>query len=40
MPFLDKPDLKTGFWLGLGLLIAITAWALATGLLGRLRSAA
>jgi len=37
MAFVDKPDLKTGFWVGLGLLIAIAAWALAAGLFGRLR---
>lgn len=37
MAFVDKPDLKTGFWLGLGLLIAISAWALASGLFGKLR---
>ena len=40
MAFVDKPDLKTGFWLGLGLIIAFAVWALGTGLLGRLRGAA
>jgi hypothetical protein len=37
MAFVDKGDLKLGFWVGLGLMIAIAVWALAAGLLGRLR---
>lgn len=27
MSFLDTPDLKSGFWLGLGLLAAFAVWA-------------
>lgn len=37
MAFVEKGDLKLGFWLGLGLMAAFAVWALATGLFGRLR---
>jgi hypothetical protein len=37
MAFAAKGDLKLGFWVGLGLMIAFAAWALATGLFGKLR---
>jgi hypothetical protein len=40
MAFVDKGDLKLGFWVGLGLLIAFAAWALAAALIGRVRGAA
>lgn len=39
MAFVDKPDLKTGFWVGLGVVLAFAVWALASGLLGRARGA-
>jgi hypothetical protein len=39
MAFVDKPDLKLGFWIGLGLLLAFAAWALAAALLGRAKGA-
>lgn len=37
MAFVDKGDLKLGFWLGLGLMIAFAVWAFGTGLLARFR---
>ena len=36
----DKADIKTGFWIAVGVLLALFAWGLATGALGKLRSAA
>lgn len=26
MSFIDKPDLKYGFWIGLGLVLAFAVW--------------
>lgn len=36
---IDKPDLKYGFWVGLGLLIAFLVWHLASAALSRARGA-
>jgi hypothetical protein len=30
-----SPDLKLGFWVGLGVLVALAVWGLLTGLAGR-----
>lgn len=40
MSVIDKPDLRYGFWVGLGLLLAFLAWHLLTGLLARARGRA
>ena len=37
---IDKPDLKYGFWVGLGLLLAFLAWRLGSSLLARARGRA
>ena len=37
---IDKTHLMTGFWLGLGLLLAYFIWSLLTGAAGRALSAA
>lgn len=34
---IDKPDLKYGFWLGIGLLLAFLVWSLISRLIGRAR---
>jgi hypothetical protein len=34
---MDKTDVKKGFFLAVGVLIALFLWGLATGALGRLR---
>lgn len=28
MALVDKPDFKTGFWIGLGVILAFAAWGL------------
>jgi hypothetical protein len=33
----DKPDLKTGFWVGLGLVGAFIVWGLVSALMARAR---
>lgn len=38
MAVIDKPDLKYGFWVGLGLLLAFLIWRLATTAISRARS--
>ena len=35
MTLIDKPDLKYGFWLGIGLLLAFLIWHLVSRTLGR-----
>lgn len=40
MAMVDKSDLKLGFWVGLGLLLAFAVWALASSLISRARGAA
>lgn len=35
---MDKADLKYGFWVGLGLLLAFLVWRLASSALNRARS--
>lgn len=35
---MDKGDLKYGFWVGLGLLLAFLVWRLASGVVNRARS--
>ena len=40
MAMVDKGDLKLGFWVGLGLMLAFAVWALAASLIGRARGAA
>jgi hypothetical protein len=37
---IDRPDLKKGFWLGLGLVGAFIVWGLASLVLAKLRSRA
>jgi hypothetical protein len=39
MAFVEKGDLKAGFWIGLGVAAALFVWALIQGLAGRARSA-
>lgn len=39
MAAVDTGDLKTGFWLGLGLIGALIAWGLVSLFLARLRGA-
>lgn len=34
---IDKADVKKGFWLAVGVLLAVLLWGLATGALGKLR---
>jgi hypothetical protein len=34
---IDKMDVKKGFWLAVGVLLAIFLWGLATGALGKIR---
>lgn len=38
MAIMDKGDLKTGFWVGLGLVGAFIVWAVAMALVNRARS--
>lgn len=38
MSVIDKPDLKYGFWLGIGLLFAFLAWHVVSAMLARARS--
>jgi len=38
MAFIDKADLKTGFWIGLGVLAALLVWAWAQAALGKVRA--
>ncbi len=40
MALVDKGDLRLGFWVGLGLMLAFAVWALAAALVGRARGAA
>lgn len=40
MAFVEKTDLKSGFWVGLGVVLALAVWALAQSLFARARSAA
>lgn len=40
MAFVDKGDLKTGFWIGLGVVAALFVWGLVSGQLGKLTSRA
>ena len=37
---IDKPDLKYGFWLGIGLLLAFLVWRLGTAAVARARGRA
>ena len=37
MAFVDKSDLKLGFWVGLGLMAAFALWAVGAGLVGKAR---
>ena len=37
---MDKADIKTGFWIAVGVLLALFAWSFVQGGLGKLRSAA
>jgi hypothetical protein len=37
---MDKSQVKQGFFIGLGLLIALAIWGLATGLLGHVTGVA
>ena len=37
---IDKADVKTGFWIAIGVLIALFVWSLGQGAFGKLRSAA
>ena len=39
MAFVDTGDLKLGFWVGLGVVLAFAVWALASGLIARARGA-
>jgi len=39
MAIVDKPDLKTGFWIGLGVVFALAVWALASSWIARARGA-
>lgn len=36
---IDKPDLKYGFWVGLGLLAAFLVWHMASAAISRARGA-
>lgn len=40
MSVVDKPDLRYGFWLGIGLLLAFLAWRIGTALVARARGRA
>lgn len=40
MALIDKPDLRFGFWVGLGVLLAFMAWRIASALLARARGRA
>jgi len=36
---IDKADVKTGFWIAVGVLLALFVWSLVSGTLGRVRGA-